>query len=317
MAMLGLLLNGIMKMTTLSPPVSGRAPVLLSKTQWAQNEALSFIASIVQSNFALLDDEQKNSYPQLHRKAQADLEAVETEIKRIKDTFKSSQIAALKRELKTLTGVDINPEQARIYTRYRENIHEDLNEYLSRISGDKPAREPRFTFSPPRTTRALDESRFIERVHSVTLWDAACENFSYRTDSRLLKPYSYEQASHIDYAEGLNGQAAGPFIAIARRLDFGVQLNRLLEQAAGPAGSLMRLAVDAAKSSIEFELLEALRNNTVSKVQRRDHELLLGMLKGNSTPHLWPVSMGLARKHRFIHPPVDTGARPAVSERSL
>ena len=308
MAMLGLLLNGIMKMTTLSPPVSGRAPVLLSKTQWAQNEALSFIASIVQSNFALLDDEQKNSYPQLHRKAQADLEAVETEIKRIKDTFKSSQIAALKRELKTLTGVDINPEQARIYTRYRENIHEDLNEYLSRISGDKPAREPRFTFSPPRTTRALDESRFIERVHSVTLWDAACENFSYRTDSRLLKPYSYEQASHIDYAEGLNGQAAGPFIAIARRLDFGVQLNRLLEQAAGPAGSLMRLAVDAAKSSIEFELLEALRNNTVSKVQRRDHELLLGMLKGNSTPHLWPVSMGLARKHRFIHPPVDTGA---------
>ena len=308
MAMLGLLLNGIMMMTTLFPPVPGRAPVLLTKTQWAQNEALSFIASMVQSNFARLDDEQKHSYPQLHRKAQATLEAVEAEIQRIKDTFKSTQISALQRELKSLTGLNINPDQARIYTRYRENIQEDFNEYLARISGDKPARESRFTFSPSRTTRALDESRFIERVHSVTLWEAACENFSYRTGSVLLKPYSYEQASHIDYAEGLQRQSAGPFIAIARKLDLGVQLKRLLEAAAGPAGTLMRLVVDAAKSSIEFELLEALRNNTVSKVQRRDHKLLLGMLKGDSPPHLWPVSMGLDRKYRLVHPPMDTGA---------
>lgn len=308
MAMLGLLLNGIMMMTTLSPPVRGRAPVLLTSTQWAQNEALSFIASIVQSNFALLDDEQKNSYPQLHRKAQASLEAVEDEIKRIKDTFKSTQISSLKRELKSLTGLDINPEQARIYTRYRENIQQDFNEYLARISGDKPAREPKYTFSPSRTARALDESRFIERIHSVTLWEAACENFSYRTDSVLLKPYSYEQASYIDYVQGMTGQSAGPFIAIARKLDLGAQLQHLLEEAAGPAGTLMRRVVDAAEATFEFELLEAFRNNALSKVQRREHEQLLAMLKGNAAPHIWPVSMGLAKKHRFIHPPTDTGA---------
>lgn len=63
MSMLGLKLNGIMIMATLSPPVPGRAPVLLTQTRWAQNEALSFISSIVRSNFYLLDDEQKNRYP--------------------------------------------------------------------------------------------------------------------------------------------------------------------------------------------------------------------------------------------------------------
>ena len=95
MSMLGLKLNGIMIMATLSPPVPGRAPVLLTQTRWAQNEALSFISSIVRSNFYLLDDEQKNRYPQLHRKARAALEAVESEIARIRSTFKTTQLSSL------------------------------------------------------------------------------------------------------------------------------------------------------------------------------------------------------------------------------
>ena len=308
MSMLGLKLNGIMIMATLSPPVPGRAPVLLTQTRWAQNEALSFISSIVRSNFYLLDDEQKNRYPQLHRKARAALEAVESEIARIRSTFKTTQLSSLKRELKSLTGLDVDPERARISTRYRENTEEDFNEYLTRISGGSPGSEPKFTFSPPRVARAVDESRFIERIHSLTLWEAACENFSYRTDSVLLKPYSYEQASYVDYAEGLKGQAAGPFIAIVRKLDLGTQLQHLLEAAAGAAGTLMRRVVEAAEATFEFELLEAFRNNVATKVQRREHEHLLGMLKGDSPPHIWPVSMGLAKKHRLIHPPTETGA---------
>ena len=262
----------------------------------------------MQSNLARLDPEQRNSYPRLHRKAQAALEGVDAEIERIKNTFKTSQLSSLKRELKALTGLDIDPEQARLYTRYRENTEEDFNEYLARISGGTSVSEPKFTFSPPRTTRALDESRFIDRIHSLTLWEAACENFSYRTDSVLLKPYSFEQASFIDYAEGLKGQAAGPFVAIVRKLDLGAQLQRLLEEAAGPTGTLMQRVVDAAGASLEFDLLEALRNSPVSKVQPMAHEQLAAMLKGATPAHIWPVSMGLAKRHRFIHAPIDTGA---------
>ena len=281
-------------MTTSLPPVRGRAPLLLSSTQWAQKEALTYLSSIVETNFNGLSEAHTFSYPVLYRNALASLKAVEDEITRIKADFKSTHLAALTRELKVLLGIDIDPEQARIHTRYRENIEEDLFEYMTRISGSaSAAREPKFTFSPGRTPRALEESRFIEHVRAVSLWDAACENFSYRTDSVLLKPYSFEQASYIDYTAGLRGRPAGPFIQIVRKLDLGAKLKQLLDGATAQDGSLTQRVVAAAKAGFEFDLLEAYRNSFVSKVNRTDYERLLSMLKGDSDPHIWPVSMGL------------------------
>ena len=297
-------------MTTNLPPVRGRAPLLLSRTQWAQQEALSYLSSRAQANFASLSEEQKYTYPVLYRQAQAALKAVEDETTRIKDDFKSTHLAVLKRELKTLLGTEVDPEQARIYTRYRENTDEDLFAYLARIGSASAATgEPKFTFSPGRTPRALDESRFIEHVRSASLWEAACENFSYRTGSVLLKPYSFEQASHIDYAAGLRGRPAEPFIQIVRKLDLGAKLKRLLEEATGADGALTQRVVAAANAGLEFELLEALRNSFGSKVNRFDYERLLSMLKGRSAPRVWPVSMGLKPllPRPLTHGPIDTG----------
>ena len=293
-------------MTTNLPPVRGRAPLLLSSTQWAQKEALTYLSSLAQANFASLSEEQKISYSVLYRQAQTALKAVDDEVTRIKADFKSIHLAALKRELKTLLDVDIDPEQARIYTRYRENTEEDLIAYMTRIGGGSPVvREPKFTFSPGRGPRAVDESRFVEHVRSASLWEAACENFSYRTGSVLLKPYSFEQASYIDYAEGLTGRPAGPFIQIVRKLDLGAKLKHLLDEATGTDGSLMQRVVAAAKAGLEFDLLEAYRNSFVSKVNRTDYERLLSMFKGDSAPHIWPVSMELKPliPREFTHGP--------------
>ena len=297
-------------MITNLPPVRGRAPLLLSNLQWAQREALSYISSLAQANFAGLSEAQKFSYPVLYRQAQAAHKAVDEELTRVKADFKSAHLAVLKSELKTLLGVDVDPEHARIYTRYRENTEEDLFEYMARISGGPPvAREPKFTFSPSREPRALDQSRFIEHLRSTSLWEAACENFSYRTDSVLLRPYSFEQARYIDYAEGLTGRPAAPFIKIVRTLDLGTKLKHVLDQASGADGSLMLLVVAAAKASLEFDLLEAYRNSFASKVNRTDYERLLSMLKGDSTPHIWPVSMGLKPLIPKLYPHEATGTR--------
>ena len=297
-------------MTTSLPPVRGRAPLLLSSTQWAQKEALSHLSSIVEANFNSLSEAQKLNYPALYRRAQAAYKEVDDEIAQIKAEFKSTHIAILKRELKTLLGVDVDPEQARIYTRYRENTEEDLFEYMARIGGASPAEhDPKFTFSPSRGIRALDESRFVERLRSASLWEAACENFSYRTGSVLLKPYSYEQASHIDYATGLTGQPAGPFITIVRTLDLGAKLKHLLDAATGVNGSLTQRVVTAARAGLEFDLLEAYRNSFVSRVNGTDYEHLLSMLKGDSAPHIWPVSMGLKSLIPSAFPHEATGTR--------
>lgn len=98
-------------MTTSLPPVRGRAPLLLSSTQWAQKEALTYLSSVVEANFNGLSEAHKFSYPVLYRNALASLKAVEDEITRIKADFKSTHLAALTHELKELLGVDVDPEQ--------------------------------------------------------------------------------------------------------------------------------------------------------------------------------------------------------------
>lgn len=289
-------------MTSRSPAVRQRAPLLLSSTQWAQKEALAHVSAIYEENFASLTLEQKKHYPELFKRCEQSLKDLDQELARLKDTFKATHLAQLKRELKTLLGADIDPEQARIYTRYREDVEEDFVEYLARIGGHQSAaQESKFTFTPPRTKRAVDESRFKEHVKSVSLWDAACENFSYRTDSVLLKPFSYEQASHIDYNSDLKGQPAGPFIAIVRQLDLGTQLHAALDEAVGTHGSLTLRTQVAVRASFEFELLEALRNGLYAKIFQREHGKLAAMLKGDRAPHIWPVSMSATKKSRLLY----------------
>lgn len=295
-------------MTSKFSPVRQRAPLLLSSTQWAEKEALSHLLSIVNDNFSVLTDAQRRRYPQLNRDAQAAIKAVDDEIKRIKDAFKATHIAELKRELKAMLGREIDPEQARIYTHYREQVDSDFIEYLTRISrGDSAPSDESFTFIPARVSRAADESRFKEHIRSVSLWEAACENFSYRTDSVLLKPYSYEQASYIDYKTDLPRHPAGPFIKLVRKLDFGTKLKAQLDTVAGTHGSLRQRVVASANATFEFDLMEAFRNSFSTKVLRDDYDQLLRMLKGESVPHIWPCSMGLYKRTILINPLVPMG----------
>ena len=295
-------------MATRPLTVKSRPPLLLSRTQTAEKEALSYLSSVFEENFSSLTEAQRRRYPRLFKASRLAVQAVDDDLVLFKETFKNIHLAALKSELKALLGVDIDPEQAWIRTRYREDVQVDFVEYLTRISGSyEAAGDAKYSFSPARTRRALDESRYKEHISSISLWDAACENFSYRTDSVLLKPYSYEQASYIDYNSDLRGQPTGPFIAIVRKLDLGARLQAMLNEAIGTNGPLTQQAITAARACFEFELLEALRTSITSKVLRDEHEQLLAMLKGRSAPRIWPVSMSLSKKIGLLDTPIETG----------
>lgn len=285
--------------TTLPPehPVRGRAPLLLNHEQWAQKEALEYMASTVKANFAGLDDELKKRYITLQRKAVAALQAVETENTRIRDTFKATHLSALKRELKTLTGFDIDPESARIYTRYR--AYKEGRSPLDVLTGTVEP-EPKLSLNPTRVPRALDESQYVDSLHSITLWDAACANFGYATDSVLLKPFSYEQASFIRYGEPAGEHPVGPYVAIVRRLDIGSALARTLSTEMGDTGTLKGLVREASRANFEFELLEAHRNAAVSGIDRAAYELLLSVLKHEISADIRPMMM--LREPRAIIP---------------
>lgn len=282
------------------PSVRARAPLLLSNTQWAQKEALSVMSATTKANFANLDDEQKKRYVELHGKALKTLEAVDEENQRIKDTFKSTHLAILKRELKTLTGKDIDPERAFIFTRYRE--FKEGRSPVDLLWGTPSEPKPELGFNQGRPKRAADESRYVDHMRSMTLWDAACRNFGYRTDSVLGQPHSYEQASHIQSGEPPVDIPVKPFIEIVRRLDFGSALSVTLEQAMGPEGTLKRLIGEASKASFEFELLEALRDSAVSGVTQVAYQRLLNVFNDKIAYEVWPMLMVYAPAALFVTP---------------
>lgn len=289
------------------PPVRDRAPLLLTHTQWIEKEALAHMASVARANFAVLDDEQKKHYVALHRQAVAAFEAVEDENARLKDTFKSVHLALLRRELKTLTGVDIDPERTLLYTRYRE-FKEGRTplDFISDVLGDEA--DARITL------RAVDESRYVDHLRSVTLWDAACANFGYRTDSTLGQPYSYEDASYIDYGRPLGEQPVKPFIALVRRLDFGSALSATLTQAMGPDGQLKRLIEQASTLSFEFELLEAYRTTAITGVTLAGHAQLLEAFNSSTGYTVWRMSLCRASGKQLLFDIVQA-LTPLISER--
>jgi Leucine-rich repeat (LRR) protein len=278
-------------MTKTILPVRDRAPLLLSNTQWVQKEALSFMSDVTKANVANLNDEQKKRYVELHRKALKALEAVEAENKRLKDAFKTTHLAILKRELKILTGVEVDPEQARIQTLYRE--FKEGHSPLDLLTGT-PEEKPGSTPDPGHSKRAVDESRYVDHPRSMSLWDAACRNFGYRTDSVLAQPYSYEEASHIEYGELPGKHPVKPFIELVRRLDFGSALSLTLDQAMGSDGSLTRLVGEASKAGFEFELLEALRDSAVSGITQVAYQRLRNVFNDEIAYEARPLLMAHA-----------------------
>jgi len=271
-----------------APAVRDRKPLLLNHEQWAQKEALEYMADRVKANFAGLSDELKTRYIELQRQAVAALQAVESESTRIRDTFKATHLSALKRELKAAMGVDVDPESARIYTRYR--AFKESRSPLDVLRGGVPP-EPVQTLNPSRERRALDESKYVDRLHSITLWDAACANFGYATDSVLLKPFSYEQASYIRLGQPAGEYPVAPFVEIVRRLDIGSALAATLLREMGDEGALKGLIREASRTTFEFELLEAYRNAATSGIDRTAYTRLLSVLNHEIAADIRPMLM--------------------------
>ena len=246
------------------------------------------MAANMKANFAGFETSLIQHYIDLQRKALASVQASEAESMGFRDTFKSTRLAQLKRALKTLTGDDVDPERAWLYTRYRE--FKEQRTPLDVLSG-WVSPKPDASDGAARADRALDESKYIDHVFSISLWDAACANFGFGTDSIFLKPFSFVEASFIRYGQTNKEMDVRAFIAVVRELDFGTWLSTTLLQAMAPDGTLQKRISQAATSCFAFDLLEAYRNRAVSGVTRERYEQLLKAFKGEVTCHVHSVAM--------------------------
>ncbi|OZY30755.1 dermonecrotic toxin domain-containing protein, partial [Pseudomonas lundensis] len=284
---------------TLSSDGPERPPALLTAKLIAQQEALAFMAANMRARFADFDNDLIKRYIDLQRAAQSSMKEAETETTRFREAFKATHLARLKQALKTLTGDDVDPEQTRIYTRYLE-FKEGRTplDLLSEWVNPSPKAEEQ----PVRLRRALDESKTVEHVRSMTLWEAACANFGFSTDSIFLKPFSFVEASFIHYGPASKAMDVRGFIAIVRRLDMGGALAQDLVQATAPDGILNKLIGKATRASFEFDLLEAYRNVAVSGIKRQDYQRLLKVFNDPHACNVRPVSVYRSARAIFDDP---------------
>ncbi len=255
--------------------LNGLSGNLQSSTSWAQQQALELIQRNVLQALDGLDAEEKQRFLQLQRQALAAITAVETEKERVVRTFKADGLAQLRNRI---DGRD--PEQYRFDTTYVERVEQPL----------PWDRQPGSHVRVPR--RSDVDLREIVHVRSMSLWEAACVNFGFTAHIRQDSGYPLVDASRVVGPDGDDSLKAQDFIAIARELDLGHQLQMRIKAALGEQGTLHRLMDEAALALLKFDVLDAWRNRAHNGLTRAMYDSLGASIDG-SGPSLPVESLSL------------------------
>ncbi|MBF6028787.1 hypothetical protein ICY20_13665 [Pseudomonas sp. P115] len=222
---------------------------LMAGQEWAALQALDSLRPGFDSLLEGLNEQEKRDYLDLQRAWIDNQKTLEQAIRQFTTEFEQRAKASLRTELRALTGQDIDPEVAKINTRYLKPSGRVRREY----KGDE------------------------EVIERATLWDAACMNYDGLTGWSVLGTSSFVDASYLD--SDINATAS-QFIALVRRLNIGGQLKTRLSEALLANGSLGSGIMGLAKAEFEFALIEALRDTTASRVDRDKYQCVRRALVG-------------------------------------
>ena len=246
--------------------LNGLSGNLQSSTTWAQQQALELIQRNILQALEGLDAEEKTRFLRLQRNALAAMAAVEAEKERVVRSFKADGLAQLRDRI---GGRD--PEQYRFETTYLEKIEQPL----------PWDRQPGSHVRVPR--RSDKDLRFIEHIKSLSLWEAACLNFGFTASVRQDSGYSLVDASRVVGPGDDRSLTAQAFIAIARELDLGHQLQVKIKASLDENGTLRRLMGEAALALLQFDVLDAWRNRARNGLTREMYDSLTASIDGSGS----------------------------------
>lgn len=230
--------------------LNGLSGNLQDSESWNRQQALEMISQTVTQSLASLTPDQQQTYVKLQREAHAALTAVEHANAALISTFKTQGLVRLREKI---GGQD--PEKVLLHTRYLEPVTPPLP-WEPRRSDVNDQRQGRFR-------RAYDEWKYRPHLSTMSLWEAACLNFSHTTQTPQASGQTFVDATYLSGNEdpSLTVEA---FIQITRELDLGGELQGVLTAQLGSGGSLYTLLRTSARACLRFEALEAYRNRSAS-----------------------------------------------------
>ncbi|WP_428552258.1 NEL-type E3 ubiquitin ligase domain-containing protein [Pseudomonas edaphica] len=217
--------------------------------------------------FGSLDEQEQQDYIRLQKAYVSAQTTFEAAIKQLGADLETTLLASLTARLKALAGKEVDPKVARIHTRYV-----------------KPADTSTPNNPTLRVPRAIDDRVDSEGLSSVTLWEAACMNYSGLSGWGFPGHVSLKEASYLDSNVGIS---AADFIELVRELNLGTQLRTRLDSALQNSTLLGAQVLALATAELEFALIEALRTTDRSRVDREKYHAVVGAFSGESP---WDVT---------------------------
>ncbi|WP_395600742.1 NEL-type E3 ubiquitin ligase domain-containing protein [Pseudomonas sp. B19125] len=240
---------------------------LMTGAEWSITRVLLPLRKTLERFFGGLDEQEQQDYIRLQKAYVSAQTTFEAAIKQLGADLETTLLASLTARLKALAGKEVDPKVARIHTRYV-----------------KPADTSTPNNPTLRVPRAIDDRVDSEGLSSVTLWEAACMNYSGLSGWGFPGHVSLKEASYLDSNVGIS---AADFIELVRELNLGTQLRTRLDSALQSSTLLGAQVLALATAELEFALIEALRTTDRSRVDREKYHAVVGAFSGESP---WDVT---------------------------
>ncbi|MGY2168020.1 hypothetical protein [Pseudomonas gingeri] len=243
------------------PVVDSPGDYLMSSDTWSDYDALDTIEHQLTSFLAPLSAEEQKRYLALCREEPRLKQKLAESLQGFKARFERNARHDLRTALHEETGQYIDAEKSRLNTKTLKVLPrtdaKDPIELIYRIIEQ---------YRKTRHRRALDPSAPVEEIISISLWQAARENFSF-TGATASFPSGFDFQKHSSISVVCEDPAqrvslsVDRFISVVRALDLGSRLRRELhEQMIGQINDALSALQ---KASLELAVLEALRQQTL------------------------------------------------------
>jgi len=255
------------------PVVDSLDDYLMSSDTWSDHDALNTIENQLTTFLAPLNAEEQKRYLALCREEPRLKQTLAESLQGFKARFERSAKHDLRTALYEETGQYIDLEKSRLHTKTLKipprTDAKDPIELIYRIIEQH---------QKSRSRRALDPSAPVEEVISVSLWQAAKENFSFTgATASFPSGFDFQRHSSISAVCEDSTQRASlsvdRFISIVRSLDLGSRLRHELHERMTSRINDQLSAYQ--KASLELAVLEALRRPMLSGADQPSVEKLM------------------------------------------
>ncbi|KPA93356.1 C-terminal E3 ligase, LRR-interacting [Pseudomonas asplenii] len=240
--------------------VARQNPGLHSRDSWARQQVLDHITQTFQASMGPLNEREQRTWLGLFHSLNATGNALDTESRRLLDEFEQNGLRELRKWLKQISRLDLDPQTTYLHTAY--------------------ALDPQTPGSLPSIfKRALDTSSVtVVEVATLSLWDAARLNFAFFDFPEVKGRWiSHDQGAESVSKYGL--LEVDDFIRIVRELNLGADLRQRVEKALAPDAGLSRAISAHMHDLFRFNLYDAPRNANNSGLSRELFDALRDALE--------------------------------------